>query len=100
MIGSMPEYDDAKAPHFFIWVDTNGPYKGPNRSGFDLFAFSITPDGRFLPLGVEGSYYPEEGQSKKYDGDESYKCKMPSGQGWSCAYRAMTEKDYFKNLPR
>ncbi|MBP3925210.1 type II secretion system protein [bacterium] len=40
----------------WISIDTNGPRKGPNALGHDLFYFGITSEGKLIPLG-EGIVY-------------------------------------------
>lgn len=75
-----------------ISVDVNGIYKKPNRWGHDLFTFQIMDDGKLLPMGSDGT---------KFDKDEY--CSATSSDtinGIGCTYKALTEKDYFKNLPK
>lgn len=75
-----------------ISVDVNGIYKKPNRWGHDLFTFQIMDDGKLLPMGSEGT---------KFDKDDY--CSVTSSDtinGIGCTYKALTEKDYFKNLPK
>ena len=76
----------------FISVDVNGLYKKPNRWGHDLFTFQIMPEGKLLPMGAKGTLY--DGQNY---------CSLTSIHtinGIGCTYKAVTEKDYFKNLPK
>lgn len=76
----------------FVSVDVNGIYKKPNRWGHDLFTFQIMDSGKLLPMGAEGTKY----NSTDY-------CSATSSNrtnGIGCTYRALTEKDYFKNLPK
>lgn len=75
----------------FITVDVNGFYKKPNRWGHDLFTFQVMNNGKLLPMGAQGTTY-----------DNSY-CSPTStntSNGIGCTYKALTEKDYFKNLPK
>ena len=75
----------------FISVDVNGIYKKPNKWGHDLFTFQVFDDGKVLPMGAEGTVY-----------DGNSLCSKTSNStinGIGCTYRALTEKDYFKNLP-
>lgn len=78
----------------FISVDVNGYNKRPNKLGIDLFMFQINNDGALLPMGVKGTEY--------YDENDKY-CSwtlVNNMNGAGCTYRALNEKDYFKNLPR
>lgn len=76
----------------FISVDVNGYNKKPNQWGHDLFTFQVMNNGRLSPMGAEGTEYA----------DDSLSCSRTSTNtfnGIGCTYKAMTEKDYFKNLP-
>lgn len=74
-----------------IGVDTNGWAKKPNKFGHDFFIFYINKSGQFLPMGVEGSLFPQETYCDKESNSSS--------NGYGCAVKALNEKDYFKNLP-
>ena len=75
-----------------ITVDTNGYHAAPNRWGLDLFTFQIEESsGKLLPMGTDGTYFIGNF------------CSVNSSNkmnGLTCAYRALTENNYFKNLPR
>ena len=76
----------------FISVDVNGINKGPNRWGHDLFTFQVQDSGKLLPMGADGTHYEEDDfcsltSSSKYN-------------GIACTNRALTEKEYWKNLPK
>lgn len=77
----------------FISVDINGYTKNPNAWGHDLFTFQIMNDsGKLLPMGAEGTVFEDL---------DTY-CSPASSNaqnGIACTYRALTEKDYFINLP-
>ena len=76
----------------FISIDVNGFKKLPNAWGHDLFTFQITEDGKFLPMGAAGTLYV----------DKSKYCSPTSSDGENgigCAYAAMTDPNYWKNLP-
>lgn len=80
-------------PVVYISVDVNGYRKSPNRCGHDLFTFQLMNDGKFLPMGAKGT---------DFENDIVY-CNYPSVHGWNglgCTIKALTDKDYFKNLPR
>lgn len=76
----------------YISIDVNGMYKGPNRWGHDLFTFQLMNTGKLLPMGANGTahlattYCSETSTNKR--------------NGIGCTYKALTEKDYFKNLPK
>ena len=76
----------------YISVDINGMYKKPNLWGHDLFTFQLMPSGKILPMGATGTDY----NATNY-------CSATSTSklnGIACTNKALTEKDYFKNLPR
>lgn len=77
---------------FFISIDINGFQNRPNRWGVDLFTFMVMPDGKLLPMGSKETIFSED----KYCAAAS--TDMYNGIG--CTYKALTEKDYFKNLPK
>ncbi|MDR1327595.1 MAG: type II secretion system GspH family protein [Heliobacteriaceae bacterium] len=77
--------------HIMVFVDTNGMMKQPNALGHDLFVFQIVNDGKLLPMGAQGTEYEDSDLcSKTYDSNVN---------GMTCALKALTEPDYFKNLP-
>ncbi len=73
----------------FFWVDINGWNKGPNRGGYDLFCFQLMPNDNLLPVGTKNTY-----TNGGYCNNST-----TSFNGLGCAFRAVNEKDYFKNLP-
>lgn len=77
-----------------ITIDVNGVHKKPNRWGHDLFTFQIEEStGKLLPMGA---------QNTTYKNLNTY-CSSKSTDrlnGIGCTYKALTEKDYFKNLPK
>ena len=81
------------AYRLFISIDINGLYKKPNRLGHDLFMFQIDEDGSLLPMGKEGTYFYSE--TDAYCSETS----TNSMNGAGCTQKALTDKDYFKNLP-
>ncbi len=75
----------------FLTVDINGLEKGPNAWGHDLFTFQIlNQNGRLVPMGTAGTYYGEALCSKTSTSDTN---------GIACTYKALTDPNYFKNLP-
>ena len=76
-----------------ISVDVNGYNKRPNRWGHDLFTFQLMKDGELLPMGA-----PET----QWHNENTY-CSTTSTNnmnGAGCTYKALTDKDYFNNLPK
>jgi competence protein ComGC len=87
------DLNTAQDGYLFITVDINGAFKKPNRWGYDVFMFEVISDGKLLPEGAPGTYL--------------YRTSNPlcslnltdSKNGQACAYYALTDKDYWKNLP-
>ena len=76
----------------YITIDINGPNKKPNKWGHDLFTFQIVSSGKVLPMGAEGTTFTNLNQY----------CSSTSSigtNGISCTHKALTDKNYFKNLP-
>ena len=73
-------------------IDVNGWQKKPNRWGHDIFMFQITKNGKLLPMGAEGMSWPEE--------DYCSGTSSSVNNGYGCTVRALSDKDYFKNLPK
>ncbi len=81
-----------EATGYLVTIDVNGYSKKPNKMGYDLFMFQITEDGDVLPMGDNGTYYQDK---------RSLYCSKSSSSplnGFTCAYYAATDKDYFQNL--
>ena len=92
--GSLVLLENTVGNNQFISVDVNGYNKRPNKLGIDLFMFQINDEGTLLPMGVKGTSY--------YNINDAY-CSWTSTSnmnGNGCTYKALYEKDYFKNLPR
>lgn len=76
----------------YISVDVNGNKKKPNRWGHDLFTFQVMDDGKLLPMGAEGTTFSAQ----------TY-CSLNSSNkinGIGCTHKALTNKNYFQNLPK
>jgi prepilin-type N-terminal cleavage/methylation domain-containing protein len=89
------DYANSNEPVYgktFIAVDTNGWRKKPNKYGHDFFLFQIVENGKFLPMGADGTYYTE---SKFCSKTSTY-----ISNGYGCTSKALREADYFKNLPK
>lgn len=78
----------------YISVDVNGYNKNPNRLGQDLFMFQINDKGVLLPMGAPNT--PYYGKTNEY----CSKTSTYNRNGAGCTYNALTDKDYFKNLPK
>lgn len=75
-----------------ISIDVNGMDKGPNLWGHDLFTFQVFDNGKLVPMGIERSVFPADTN-----------CSLTSTSktnGAGCAYKALVDKNYFKNLPK
>ena len=84
----------AESIGYLVSVDVNGFKKRPNKMGYDLFMFQITEDGRVLPMGADGTYWgSESARESRCDKNSTSKAN-----GFTCAYYAMTDINYFKNL--
>lgn len=77
----------------FISVDINGKKKGPNRLGQDVFTFQVTNSGKLVPMGAVGTTYSNANNFCS-------KTSTSSVNGIGCTYKALTEKDFFKKLPK
>lgn len=76
----------------YISVDVNGYNKKPNRWGHDLFTFQVLDNGKLLPMGAKGTSYGDK--------DFCSKTSTSTFNGIGCTYKALTDKNYFKNLPK
>lgn len=77
---------------YIISVDINGYKKQPNRMGYDFFMFQLTNEGKVLPMGAENTYWKESRE------ELCSKISSSNMNGFTCAYYAATNKNYFKNL--
>ena len=76
-----------------ISVDINGYYKKPNRFGHDVFMFQIdNKTGKLIPMGTPGYRYPQNMYCSTTSKD--------SRNGFGCTLKALTDDNYFKNLPK
>lgn len=77
---------------YIVSIDVNGYKKGPNRMGKDFFMFQITEDGDVLPMGAENTYF--------YSSKNTLCSKTSSNSqnGFTCAFFAATDKEYFRKL--
>ncbi len=89
--GALFMLNDATNEPFLASFDVNGPKKGPNRLGYDVFVFQLMNNGKLAPMGAEGTWFTDE----KYC--DTSKPDMRSGL--TCAYKALENPSYFKKLP-
>ena len=92
-----------------LFIDTNGPYKGPNKYGHDIFKFDIRKDNKIHPIAM-GELKTEEELENVVNPDLfGYPCSIKSKQasnGAGCSYYAMNNinpddntKKYWDSLP-
>ncbi len=101
--GTLIFIEDPSIPanHVFIFVDING-VKKPNVLGKDLFGFYIS-DNKLLPMGANDNAIKKDrmfGDSVPSDEEDDW-CNETSNSlrnGLSCTYKALNDKDYFKNI--
>ena len=93
--GSLYMIENPSAPSgeksVYISIDVNGAAKNPNAWGHDLFTFQVMEDGKLKPMGAPDTNYPAETYCNKNSNS--------AVNGVGCTYYALTDKDYFKNLP-
>lgn len=92
-----------------LFIDTNGPYKKPNKYGHDIFKFDIGKDNKISPVAMTKLYTEEELESVKYPELAGFPCSIKSKQasnGAGCSYYAINNinpddntKKYWESLP-
>lgn len=75
-----------------ITVDVNGILKGPNLWGHDLFSFQLLENGKLVPAGTPGTKFADKNTYCSYTSNNKL-------NGLGCTYYALSDKDYWKNLP-
>ena len=89
-----------------IYVDTNGSIKGPNRLGFDLFAFDIDKTDKIVPAKNTAGNVDDDGNSVAVN-----ECSINKSNtyynGFGCSQFALIDRNpdypelsYWKNLPK
>lgn len=86
------ESTDVSKKPIMLTIDINGGSKGPNRWGHDFFTFQVMDNGKLLPMGAPDSVYNDKSLCSVSSGADS--------NGVACTYYALTDKNYFKNLPK
>ncbi len=100
---------NAEAINFF--VDTNGPYKKPNRYGFDIFSFMVKDSSdKVKPIKPIRKYTEEELKNEQWPEYAGLPCDKTSTQGANgvgCSWYAINNinpddetKTYWDNLPK
>ncbi len=79
--------DVSETPTFLLTVDINGG-QPPNIWGHDLFTFSFNSEGKLT--------FPPDHLGREGVCDKNSTSMI---NGYSCVKNALSEKDYFKNLP-
>lgn len=77
---------------YLVTIDVNGYKKRPNKMGYDLFMFQITKDGKVLPQGADGTWLSDSREAR------CSKTSTHNENGFTCAYYAITDNNYFKKL--
>ena len=109
-----------------VSVDVNGPDKGPNRLGHDIFSFHVNEQGMWAPIQMSKLYTDEEIENRKnqYISGQGqitpsqqasleqmgFPCSIkskPRGNGMGCAWYALNDinpdnsaERYWENLPK
>lgn len=76
-----------------LTADINGPENGPNAWGHDLFTFEVL-DNRLVPSGAKGTHYDLESYPSLCN-----ETSTNNLNGIACTEKALSDPDYFKNLP-
>ena len=93
----------------YLYIDVNGPNKGPNRYGFDVFTFYILEKDAVYPMKQERVWTKEELENETFSELRGYPCSIKSNQklnGMGCAWYALNDinpddktKKYWDSLP-
>lgn len=86
-----------KGKNQLISIDINGKSSKPNAAGHDLFSFELRPTEKsggleLVPMGEQDTELTDKDTYCSKTSKSSY-------NGIACAYYAMQDGDYFKNLP-
>ncbi len=82
--------------HQLISIDVNGKTAKPNAAGHDLFTFELQQSDKsggyeLVPSGAPNTFFENSAYCSR-TGSDKY-------NGIGCAYHALQNEDYFKNLP-
>lgn len=78
--------------YYIIGIDINGYKNKPNRFGHDLFAFKVEEDGQLIPTKNIKTWNPYGACNRNNLTDTT--------NGLGCAFYAIQDSGYFKNLPK
>lgn len=95
--------------YIHLFIDSNGPYKKPNKYGHDIFKFDIGKDNKIKPIAMTKLYTEEELENVVNLDLVGYPCSVKSKQasnGAGCSYYAINNinpddktKKYWESLP-
>lgn len=88
--GMLIMIENEKTSTVYLTADINGASKKPNAWGHDVFTFQLMDNGKLLPMGQEGTDFYNRECSETSTGNIN---------GIGCTYKALTDPNYFKNLP-
>ena len=88
--GMLIMIENEKTPTVYLTADINGASKKPNAWGHDVFTFQLMDNGKLLPMGQKGTDFYNKECSETSTGNIN---------GIGCTYKALTDPNYFKNLP-
>lgn len=101
--------DGSNKIYIHLFIDTNGPYKKPNKYGHDIFKFDIGKDNKISPIAMTKLYTEEELENQYWPDLAGYPCSIKSKQasnGAGCSYYAINNinpddktKKYWESLP-
>lgn len=101
--------DGSNKIYIHLFIDTNGPYKKPNKYGHDIFKFDIGKDDKISPIAMTKLYTEEELENQYWPDLAGYPCSIKSKQasnGAGCSYYAINNinpddktKKYWESLP-
>ncbi len=88
---------DNNSANPFVSVDINGKGNKPNVWGYDVFTFELKSsekEGGFelVPMGAPGTVFSNKAKYCSLDSSDT-------SNGIACAYYALQNEEYFKNLP-
>ena len=93
--GMLLSFNSHTGGNIIIYVDTNGPFKNPNRFGYDLFRLEMTKNGKIIG-----------DQDKNNDTCYFYNGHDWDNEGTGCGCYAIANKfphdenkSYWENLP-
>ena len=102
------ENNGSNTQYTIVSIDINGKNKPPNRWGWDIFSFQIIGED-LLPIGAVGTTYkdPSVDSNRIFGQNPDKWCDKNNNSaanddgklnGATCAYKAVTDVDYFKKL--